>query len=73
MKPIARITTQEFCNQSQQSKTTLWRKSKIDPSFPKAEFIFNKKLYRQDAVTAWIEAQVQSEQTHNNLLPKYVA
>jgi len=66
-QPIHRISTKEFCKQSGQSDTTLWRKSKTDKTFPKAVYIINKKLYRQDEVTAWIEAQERAEPTHNNL------
>jgi len=70
MQPITRIETKQFTQQSNQSKTTLWRKSKTDPTFPKAVYILNKKLYRQDEVTAWIKAQERTEPTHNNLIPK---
>ena len=70
MQPITRITTKQFTQQSNQSKTTLWRKSKTDNTFPKAVYILNKKLYRQDEVTTWIEAQERTEPTHNNLIPK---
>jgi len=70
MQPISRITTKQFTQQSNQSKTTLWRKSKTDPTFPKAVYIINKKLYRQDEVTSWIEAQERTKPTHNNLIPK---
>jgi len=73
MQPITRITTKQFTQQSNQSKTTLWRKSKTDPTFPTAVYILNKKLYRQDEVTAWIEAQERTEPTHNNLIPKVQA
>ncbi len=72
-QPINRITTQELCNQSGQSRTTLWRLSKTDNLFPKAVYIINKKLYRQNEVTAWIEAQERTEPKHNNLIPKVVA
>ncbi len=73
LKARHRIPTKEFCNQSGQSATTLWRKSKTDKTFPKAVYILNKKLYYQDEVTAWIEAQERTEPTHNNLLPKGAA
>jgi len=73
MQPITRITTKQFTQQSNQSSTTLWRKSKTDPSFPKAVYIINKKLYSQDEVTVWIQAQERTEPTHNNLIPKVVA
>ncbi len=68
--PVHRITTQEFCKQSGQSSTTLWRKSKVDNDFPTSFYILNKKLYRQDEVTTWIEAQERTTPTHNNLTPK---
>ena len=66
-QPVYRISTKEFCKQSGQSATTLWRKSKTDKTFPKAVYILNKKLYRQDEVTAWIESQERAKPTHNNL------
>jgi len=69
-QPIHRIPTKEFSKQSGQSSTTLWRKSKTDKTFPTPIYILNKKLYRQDEVTAWIYAQERTEPTHNNLIPK---
>jgi len=70
MRPVHRITTPEFCKQSGLSSTTLWRKSKSDNDFPSPVYILNKKLWYQDQVTVWIEAQEQATPTHNNLLPK---
>jgi len=65
-----RIITPEFCKQSGLSSTTLWRKSKSDSDFPSPVYILNKKLWYQDQVTVWIEAQEQATPTHNNLIPK---
>jgi len=64
-----RIPTAEFRNQSGLSLTTLWRLSKTDTTFPTPIFIVNKKLFYQDEVTTWIEAQERSTLTHNNLIP----
>ena len=70
MQPIHRIATPEFCKQSGLSSTTIWRLSKTDKNFPPQVYILNKKLYYQNEVTAWIEAQEQATPTHNNLIPK---
>jgi len=67
MQPRTRIDTAEFCKQSGISKVTLWRMSKKDKDFPTPFYILNKKLYYQDEVTPWIEAQERTEPTHNNL------
>ncbi len=65
-----RIGTTEFIRQCCLSSTTLWRLQKTDDTFPKPIFIRNKKLYYQDEVTTWIEAQEKTELTHNNIIPK---
>jgi predicted DNA-binding transcriptional regulator AlpA len=69
-EPRIRIDTPEFCRQSGLSSTTLWRLSKRDPDFPTPIYILNKKLYFQDEVIVWIQAQERTEPTHNNLMIK---
>jgi len=70
VQPQYRINTTEFCKQSGLSTTTIWRKSKTDKDFPSPVYIINKKLWYQDQVTTWIEANEQTAPTHNNLIPK---
>jgi len=64
-----RISSKEFCAQAGISITTLWRLSKKDKDFPTPVYILNNKLYYQDEVTPYIEAQERTEPTHNNLVP----
>jgi len=68
-KPIIRHrkSTSEFVKQSGLSAVTLWRKSKEDPEFPKAVCIGGKKLYFQDEMTIWIEANENDFPPHYNL------
>lgn len=65
-----RIPTNETSRQTGLSPTTLSRKTKEDPTFPKPIYIGNKKLFYQDEVSHWIAANERSTPAFNNLHKK---
>ncbi|WP_084190919.1 helix-turn-helix transcriptional regulator [Methylomarinum vadi] len=65
-----RITDRKFQAQSGLSRTTIWRLSKTDPTFPKPVYIRGKKLWYQDDVTRWINSVEQTVAPANNLMEK---
>ncbi|NOR70430.1 MAG: AlpA family phage regulatory protein [Methylomarinum sp.] len=62
-----RISTKELCSQIGLSPVSIWRKSKSEKTFPKPIYIGAKKLWYQDEVTVWIEANERTSPAFNNL------
>ncbi len=68
-KPLIRyrIPQREFEKQAGLSTVTLWRRSKEDHNFPTPVFIGGKKLFYQDEVNIWIEANESETPPRSNL------
>ena len=62
-----RMPTKEACSQTGLSPVSMWRKSKSEEDFPKPIFIGSKKLWYQDEITEWIEANERETPAFNNL------
>ncbi len=60
------IPTAEVKRQTALSVTSLWRKSK-DGSFPSPVYLGNKKLWYQHQIDKWLEDNLSTAPSHNNL------
>ncbi|NOQ14241.1 MAG: AlpA family phage regulatory protein [Methyloprofundus sp.] len=60
------ISTVQVKHQTGLSNTSLWRKAK-NSTFPAPVYLGSKKMWYQHQIDAWLEENLTTEPTHNNL------
>ncbi|MCF7970820.1 MAG: AlpA family phage regulatory protein [Methylococcaceae bacterium] len=63
------VSTAQVKSQTGLSNTSLWRKAK-QGTFPVPVYLGQKKMWYQFQIDKWLDENLKTKPTHNNLEPK---